>query len=72
MENVVDRVLADRVTVGIKETEWEIAARVDCKADLGHKIIGSRRGLSPANWTCYVGGTANTELVIVLSIRAQA
>lgn len=55
MDDIVDRVFARSVTVSIEEAEREIAARIDCEANLGDQVVGRRRCFGPANRTGDVG-----------------
>lgn len=71
MDDIIDRVFARRIAVSVEEAEGEIAARIDGKADLGDEISRSRRCLGPPDRTCDLGGAADAELVVVLSVWAQ-
>jgi hypothetical protein len=86
VDDVVDRVLSYRVSVGVEEAEcclvlvtirgsdrgWhtEVAARVDSKSNLGSVVIGVRCSLGAAKRTGLVG-TADIELVVVASESSE-
>ena len=48
VEDIVDRVLAHRVSVGVEEAKREIAARVHSKTNVGNCIIRCWSGLCTA------------------------
>lgn len=86
MDDIVYRVLAHRISIGVEETEgWkslvkacrrsqisltEVAARVDSKSNLGSVVVDIWGGLCTAKRTGLVRA-ADVELVIVTSESSQ-
>ena len=70
MEHIIHRVLARGVAKGVEKAEWEIAAAIDSKTDLGDHVGWCRRCLGAANGAGHVG-IADAELVVVPSVGAE-
>lgn len=72
VDDIVNRVLAGWIAVGVEETEGEIAARVDGKGNLGDEVVGSGGGFRSAQRAFDFGGAADAELIVILGVRRQA
>ena len=86
MKDVVYRVFARGISIGVKEAErWQhqfwfevlrsrvltkVTARVHRETDLSYKVIWCWCGFSSAKRTGFIR-TANIELVIVLRVRGK-
>ena len=71
MNDVVYRVLSDRVAECIKEAKGEVRAGINGQVYLLGSITWGRRGLRSANWRL-VGGAAHCELVVILGEWLQS
>ena len=70
MQNIVDRVFASSIAIGIEKAEGKVTARVHGQANLGYQVTRSRGGLGAADWASVVR-IANRELIIITSVGAQ-
>lgn len=68
MNNIVNRIFACWVAVGVEETEGKVAAGKDGERNLGDGIVRSRCGFGSSQRACNIVGATNAELVIVLGI----
>ena len=71
MQDIIDAVLAPRVSVSIEEAEGILTARVHCETEFGDVIIGFWCCLGSTHWALVVAA-AHVELEVVSRERLQA
>lgn len=70
MKHIVNRIFTCRIPICIEESKGVIAARIHGKSNLGDQIMSLRRSFRTAYRALEVR-IADTELIVVLSIRPQ-